>query len=64
LFVLGYSVWGEIENGVFGSAYADNYNEKFGFMRHSPPVILGFWFVSCTVFAYILARRGSFAKSE
>ncbi len=64
LLVLGYSIWGEVENGIFGTDYADNYSDKYSFMRYSPPVILAFWFISCTVVAFILARRGSFAKDE
>lgn len=64
LLVLAYSVWGEVKNGVFGTDYADNYNEQFSFMRYSPPVVLAFWFISCTAFAFILARKGNFAKSD
>ncbi|MEJ2721808.1 MAG: hypothetical protein P8181_11820, partial [bacterium] len=64
LLVLGYSVWIEIEGGLFGSSYAENYNEKFGFLRLAPRFVLGYWLIVCSVAALLLARRGSFAKSD
>ncbi|UCG51831.1 MAG: sodium-dependent transporter [Candidatus Latescibacterota bacterium] len=64
LLVLGYSVWGEVQNGIYGTAYGENYNEKFSFLRFAPRIVVVYWLVICSVVAFVLARRGSFAKAE
>jgi NSS family neurotransmitter:Na+ symporter len=64
LFVLGYSIRGEIRDGLYGSGYAGNYSEKFRFLRYAPPLAFLYWLAVCSVFAFILARRGSFEKAE
>ena len=62
LYVLGYSVVGEFQNGLYGTPYADNYSAGYAWMRAAPFIALGFWFVACTVVAIILTRAGSFEE--
>jgi NSS family neurotransmitter:Na+ symporter len=64
LMVLGYSVWGEYQSGIFGSDFAGNYSEKFSFLRFAPKMILLVWLLTCSTGAVLLARRGTFGKSE
>ena len=64
LFVLGYSVWGEIRDGVYGSSFSENYSDGYRLMRFAPAAILAFWFVACTVVSIPLTRAGSFAVEE
>jgi NSS family neurotransmitter:Na+ symporter len=60
LYVLGFSVWNEFTNGLYGMDWGPNYDGSFAFMRFSPPVILAFWFLSCTIGAAIFTRKGTY----
>jgi NSS family neurotransmitter:Na+ symporter len=60
LFVLGYSVWGEIEAGLYGMNYASNYSEPYRFMGKAPVVILTVWFLTCVSAAALLTRTGEY----
>jgi len=64
LVVLGYSVWGEIKDGLFGTSFAENFSEEYGFLRYAPRFALAYWLIICSIAAFLLARRGSFAKAE
>jgi len=60
LFVLGYSLWGELGAGLYGMSYAANYSEPFRFMSSAPLVILVVWFVTCVSGAALLTRKGKY----
>ena len=64
IYVLAISVWGEIQDGLYGMDYADNYSEGYSFMRSAPIVVFAFWIIACTVGGVILTRKGQFKDHE
>lgn len=57
-YVLGYSIWGEFSNGLYGMSFGDNFAESFSFMRSSPVLVLLSWFFVCTIGAWLLTMKG------
>ncbi|MEE8368202.1 MAG: sodium-dependent transporter [Thermoanaerobaculia bacterium] len=64
IFVLGYSVWGEIDGGLYGMSYAGNYSELYRFMGSAPVLILAVWFLTCVIAAALLTRNGRYLDDE
>lgn len=61
LYVLGYSLWGEFRDGLYGTSYGDNYDEGYrSALRFLPVIVLTVWFGVCTVIAAILTRKGTY----
>jgi NSS family neurotransmitter:Na+ symporter len=64
LFVLGYAIKNEITEGLFGTAYSDNYSEPYRFMRFFPGIVLAFWLISATAVSIWLTRTGTYESDE
>lgn len=60
LFLLGWSIFGEFRNGIYGSSYSANYSEAFSWMRFMPMVSLLVVVVGGGIAAAVLARKGSY----
>jgi len=60
LFVLGYSLVGEFRDGLYGTAYNDNYGEGFQFMRFMPVIVLLVWFLGVTIMSFYLTQKGEY----
>ncbi|NIM20662.1 MAG: sodium-dependent transporter [Candidatus Latescibacteria bacterium] len=63
LFVLGYSIKNEITDGLYGTAFSENYNEPYRFMRYFPGIVLAFWLLSSTLLSLRLTRKGKYESS-
>jgi NSS family neurotransmitter:Na+ symporter len=64
IYVLGYSLWGEISGGLYGMDYGDNYSEDYRSLRTLPVIVLSIWFVSCTIVAAILTNKGKYQDAD
>ena len=62
LYVLGYSVYTEVQGGLYGWNFGPNYSPEAGFMKKAPVLVLLFWFLSCTLISLFLTRRGSYGQ--
>ncbi|MCZ6766844.1 MAG: sodium-dependent transporter [bacterium] len=63
-FILGYSLYNEFQNGLYGMAYNENYREGAEFMRAAPVAVLMVWFLTSTFVALLLTKRGNYAQES
>lgn len=63
LFLLGWSVVGEFREGLYGTAYAENYGEGFSGLKALPWIVLLIWLVGSAIAAWILTNKGSYDES-
>jgi NSS family neurotransmitter:Na+ symporter len=64
ILILGYSIRNEFRDGLYGTAYSDNYGDGYRFMRFFPAVMLVFWFTFCTVVSLRLTGKGTYDKKD
>lgn len=62
--ILGFSIYGEFANGLYGMSFNENYGESSQFMRGAPVLILALWFGGCALFGLILTQKGEYAHVE
>jgi NSS family neurotransmitter:Na+ symporter len=60
LYVLGLSVWGEFQGGLYGMDFGENYSERYQFMSSAPIVVFVVWFLTCAIGGMILTKKGEF----
>jgi len=62
LFLLGWSVVGEFRGGLYGTAFNENYDEGYRWMRIVPVAVVVLWLGGCGIAAAYLTRKGSYAE--
>ncbi len=64
LFILGYSIKSEFQDGLYGTEFSGNYSNTYRFMRYFPSIILALWFLSSTFVSLKLTRAGTYESTE
>ncbi len=59
-YLLIYSVWQEIDGGLYGMSYNPNYAEGYSFMKAAPWVVVLIWLVGAGAVAAFLTSKGSY----
>jgi len=62
-YVIGFSLWSEFHDGLYGMGYARYYDEDFAFLKFLPVVLLGIWLAVCTGGAAILTHKGKYQSA-
>jgi len=62
LFLLGWSVVGEFRGGLYGTAFTENYDEGYRWMRMIPVAVVVLWLGGCGIAAAYLTRKGSYTE--
>ena len=64
VWVLFHAVKGEINSGLYGTSFADNFSDAFSWMAGSPAVILGVWVVVTVGMALVFTNAGNYKEEE
>jgi NSS family neurotransmitter:Na+ symporter len=58
--LLGWAIFSEFQNGLYGSSFSENYTEEYSLMRWTPLATLVIWLGGSGAIAAILTRKGSY----